>query len=303
MITARMKVWGEFTLQRRSAGGILLEEKRFRNLITNTGLDQIGLQNSYFSYCRLSTSTATPTVTDTAMGGTSVATATASPVFVDSNSISGSAPYTATALRGFRFAAGVATGTWSSIGIQPDASDTNTICKTRIRDGGGTPTSITVLAGEILDVRYEFRTEIDTADVTGSISGVGFTMRPYGVTYSSTRALSVLTSPSVTIFAEYGGTIALPALTATSPFVNGDAFSNGTQTATYSAYISGTYTRSWSVVFPTTATHPSNTIRGIQVNNVGIFGLGWAFLLNAPGFSKTSLQTCTITGSISWGRA
>lgn len=302
MHNARFKVWGEFTLQRRTPGGILLQELKFRNLITNLGLDLVGQANSFFSYCRLSTSTATPTVADTTMGGTSVTTSSASPIFANSDSILGTPPYTATALRGFRFAAGVATGTWSSIGIQTGASDGNTICKTRIRDGGGTPTSITVLAGEVLDVRYEFRTEIDTSDVTGTISGVGFTMRPYGVTQTGFRALGAMSVPIVGLYASTGS-IALPALTGTSPFTGAAIFSNGQQSATWNAYTNGTYTRSWTVTFPTTAVHASNVIRGISVTGVSIWGYGWAFLLDSPGFTKTNLQTCTITGSISWGRA
>lgn len=295
---------GIFTLQRRSAGGILLEELQFKNLITNRGLDMIGELSSFPSYCRLSTSTATPAVTDTTMGGTSATTATGSPIFPNTDSISATAPYTATSMKGFRFNAGVATGTWSSIGIQRGATDTDTFCKTRIRDGGGTPTSITVLAGEILDVRYEMRIEIDTADVTGTLSGVGYTMRPYGVIQAGFRNWGPsLGQPQISIYAP-NGAIALNSITATTPFANAATFSNGVNVAaTYSAYTAGTYTRAWSVTFPTTTTHASNNIRGITIGALGLFGYGWALLLYSPGFTKTSLQTCTITGSVSWGRA
>lgn len=299
----KAKVAGYFVLQRRSAGGILLEEVAFKNLITNRGLDLIGEGNSFFSYVHLSSSTATPAVTDTTMGGTVVRTAAVSPIFPNSDVVAASAPYTATHLRGWRFAAGVAVGTWSSIGIGPSNSDSNIICKTRIRDGGGTPTSITVLAGEVLDVRYEFRTEIDTADITGTVASVGYTIRPYGVAQAGTRTLAVLSAPTCNVYAA-NGSIALAAITATSPFVNAQLFTGGSGlNGTLGAYTTGSYSRSWTLSLTTTVTHASNTIRGISLSWSGLFGLGWQILFNSPGFTKTNLQTASIVGTISWARA
>lgn len=304
MIIPQARMAGYFTITKWTPGGVLLGEWKFRNLITNRGLDLLGNALAPATYVYLSTSTATPAVTDTAMGGTVVNTATGSPIYANTNTISGTSPYTCSHLRGWRFTAGQATGTWSSIGIGAAPTDTNNVfAKTRIRDSGGTPTSITVLAGEILDVRYELRTEITLADATGTASGNPFTARNFSVTAFGSRTLTTISPPWANLVAESGGTIALAAVTSSTGYVNSADFSGGTVASTFAAYTNGNYYRDFTVTFGTAVTHASNQVRGVRlIHGSAAFGYGTAVLFTNP-IGKTNLQTFTLTGRMSWGRA
>lgn len=155
----------------------------FDNLITDQGLDRIGDNHIAFQYCQVGTGNNTPAFTDTQLETWLAGTST---VESATGSTQPSSPYYASYIITYRFAAGVATGNISEVGIGWASSGTTLFSRALILDGGGTPTTITVLADEILDVTYEYRVYPPEVDTTGIIviSGANhdFTARACKVT-------------------------------------------------------------------------------------------------------------------------
>jgi hypothetical protein len=164
--------------------GTHVEMPQFKNLVLDQGLDYLYLTvasgglSTYemFPACFVGTGNATPAVTDTqletelAVSSTYMST---SSTFVDHSTD----PYWRY-VRVYRYAAGVATGNLTEVGVGRDSDQLSS--RALILDGGGSPTSITVLADEYLDVTYEWRNYIDPTELSlvATIGGV-----PYDVTY------------------------------------------------------------------------------------------------------------------------
>lgn len=164
----------------------------FNNLITDAGLNAWGT-DSIGSYCVVGTGSAAPAVTDTALANKLAHT---NNIISSAPGGSATAPYYASFTQVYRFAAGVATGNVSELGICIGSSSTQVFSRTLVKDGSGNPTTITVLASEALDVTYELRLYPPAADLPHStvIAGVTYT----GVA----RAANVtgFTSPGYTWF-------------------------------------------------------------------------------------------------------
>lgn len=300
---------GRYHIRHLTHDGFLKNEYTFDNLITDTGLNQIGAEGLLFQFCHLSTSTATPAVTDSTMGGTTVRTSSISPIFTNSCTVGASPDYERTLVLGYRFNAGTATGTWASIGIGYNNADSGIVTKTRIRDAGGTPTTITVLAGEILDVSYELHAKTNVSLGSGTVSGVGYTVQPYNLaTAFPSSAIQLVTWTSGFQGVLYGASSAIShgATNAGSPFTGGSvaSFSSGSANSTTPAYVPGTFYRDLVFAWGTTATHANNLIYGIGIQQATatIIGSGWGFKFNTPQ-GKTNLQNANFTCRISWARA
>lgn len=154
----------------------------FPNLITNAGLEAIGNAGGYLGECRVGSGNTTPNVADTAL----VAQIATSTTLHDSDlSAQPSAPYYGAVTNVYRFAAGDAAGNLAEVGIGA-TSGADLFSRALILDGGGSPTTITVLADEVLDVTYQLRLYPPTVDVTGTIDISGdsydFTARAADVT-------------------------------------------------------------------------------------------------------------------------
>lgn len=78
--------------------------------------------------------------------------------------------------RTFRFAAGSAAGNLAEVGV--GWGSTSLFSRALIRDGGGTPTTITILSDEVLDLVYELRVYWPTVDTTTviNIGGTDYTV-------------------------------------------------------------------------------------------------------------------------------
>jgi hypothetical protein len=85
---------------------------------------------------------------------------------------------------GKRFNEGTLAGNYSEIGIFTANNNTSAVALSLILDGSGNPTTITVLADEILDVVYTRRLYVERGDWTGSIL-VGATNYNYTARWSS----------------------------------------------------------------------------------------------------------------------
>lgn len=136
----------------------------FDNLILNSGLNRIGTA-SPIAGAMVGTSNTAPDVAQTALIAqlaytTTVAVAAAHAVNTTDNYASRIITY--------RFAEGVAAGNLTEVGV--GWSSGNCFSRALILDGGGSPTTLTVLSDETLDVTYELRVYPMTADVAGTLT-------------------------------------------------------------------------------------------------------------------------------------
>lgn len=161
----------------------------FDNIITDLGKDHVGNRGDYVDFCHVGSGTATEVVGDTALGSFIAGVAKSNDVAETFKTVQGSSPYYSTQRVKYEFGEGVAEGNISEIGISTQITTGSLFSRARVKDGGGTPTTITVLSDEYLDVTYDLRMYPDhvSSDGTGSITitGVGsvsYTIRAAKVT-------------------------------------------------------------------------------------------------------------------------
>lgn len=263
--------------------GTARERARFDNLITDTGLDLIGVGNDISNACVGSGSTA-PANTDTALAAQISA---ASSLNTSSTSYNASPEY-GQRTTVFRFGAGAAAGNLAEVGVKYSSS---LYARALILDGGGSPTTITVLAGEILDVTYIQRIVPPAADASGSvvINGItyGWVARPanVGTWYNAINGGSV----GYPTIQGYFGSIGARA---SSPGGGGVGAS-----CAASAYTPGSKTRSYTGTF---AIGASDLLITAATLNAQAY---WQFSFDSGGIPKLSTQTLALTLANSWARA
>lgn len=145
----------------------------FENLILDAGLNRMGT-GTYFDYAQVGTGSTAPANSDTALVARVAGT---NAVNAQSVGAASSSPYYGYSRKTFRFTAGSATGNLTEVGIGWAASG-SLFSRALIKDGFGTPTTITVLSDEVLDVTYELRCYAPLSDSTPSvvnISGTNYT--------------------------------------------------------------------------------------------------------------------------------
>lgn len=161
-------VSGHFRLEAVRPDGRRRLLAEFDNLITDWGLDRMGDNADWLTACHVGSGNTAPANGDTALVNH---IATTSTVQSDTSGNAASAPYYAWRKRVYRFAAGAAAGNLAEVAIGLGAaSGSYAFSRALIRDGMGDPTTITILADEILDVTYEFRFYAPEADATGSVT-------------------------------------------------------------------------------------------------------------------------------------
>jgi len=278
----------------------------FPNLIVNQGLERMGANADWMTFCQVGTGNDTPAFTDVQLE-----TFLAGSGSFQSNTASNapSSPYYGYNIRVWQFAAGVATGNISEIGVGWVINGANLFSRALILDGGGSPTTITILADEILETSYEFRTYPPEIDTTGSfvISGItyDYTARASNVTQSSQNAGSNgggwnqadIGGSSSNI---KSGTTAHRAFVGALGAITGEpagasAASTGFSSA---AYVPGSLQRDGTAIW------------GISATNIGSYRclrMSWRWgsyqFEVDPVIPKTTINTLSITIRHSWGRA
>lgn len=150
----------------------------FPNLVLDNGLNSIGTTYQ-LSACQVGTSNIAPTVAQTGLQGYLAGTTT---VMEGTNGQQTSAPYYGWARLRYRFGLGVATGNINEVGVGPGRLSSDPLWSRALTvDGGGSPTTITVLSDEILDVTYELRLYPPLSDGSGGPFNIGGTN--YNVTW------------------------------------------------------------------------------------------------------------------------
>lgn len=297
--TARPRAVGYFKLEAiRPDGRIRPLTGWFPNLITDVGLNRMGT-GSYLTACHVGTNNTAPSVSDTGLAGYLAGTTT-----VQANSIGAqsTAPYYGWRRRTYRFAAGVAAGNIAEVGIANIAANPSSINFSRalVLDEFASPTTVTVLSDEVLDVTYELRLYPPTVDVTGTITITGsgthdYTLRASAVTSSAqwaqflggTVSLSPLTTTNLIVYTGAIGAItSTPSGTSAGVNVADNAYSNNSLTRT--GY--GTY-----------GLNSGNLVGGIKSVQYYTSLGSYQYELN-PVIDKTDTKTLVLTNRISWGR-
>jgi len=265
-----------------------------KNLITNTGMDNIGNTNNWIKYCFVGTNNTTPTVSDTSLG-----TQVASTLTVQSNTVgvNGTSPYYGYYQRVFRFAQGDAAGNLTEVGVGPSGSTLTT--HSLILDGSQNPTTITVLSDEILDVTYEFRMYAPASDWTGTVV---LDSETFDVTARARNVLAVgwlnttyfpnstMTTPS----SASAGTDTITAVTTAPAWISTPSFSDHT-------YTNGTYYLEWDWFCD--INNSNYDIKNMQISlNRGQYQFGFASQVDSGGIPKDNTKELTLTGRLTWSR-
>lgn len=171
----------------------------FPNIITNIGLDRFAGGGALFSHFYVGTGSSTPSASDTNMDSF-VAYTDANTSYSDG--LNGSSPYYRWVQQTRRFGEGVAAGNLAEVGCGWDDNPSNALfSRALILDAVGSPTTITVLSDEYLDVTYEFRVYPDETDATGTTIFTG----NIGGSYDWTLRAARLTTDGRNRYRPYSG--------------------------------------------------------------------------------------------------
>lgn len=276
---------------RRADGSERLDTGWFNNLLTDAGLNKLGTAIDMMAVIHIGTGNATPTTGDTGLQSwlRSNATSTAS------SGAQASSPYYGYRVVTTRFTPSGSSANISEIGVAEGlASSSTLLSRALILDGGGSPTTITVLGDEYLDAYYELRIypPLVDADGTVTISGTDYdTVR---------RACSVSSNADWSIGSATGGagdngscllyTGDIGSIT-TSPsgtFISSTALVN-------QPYSNNSLVRDMVATFGLTV---SGVIKSMTLRTS--FGTYQVSL--DPAITKTTSQILTLTARLSWAR-
>ena len=268
----------------------------FPNLILDAGLERMGT-GSYLDVCRVGSGTSLPTVLQTQLDAKIASTNTKQATLTGAQA---TPPYYGWKRTTFRFAAGTATGNLSEVGVGWGNTTTDNFLFSRalILDGGGLPTTINVLADEVLDVIYELRLYPPLTDtvVTGLNLGL------------STHTATVRAA-SVTDGAFWGADLGYQVEFVGNVWTHLYNGTIGAITTTPSGSFSGTDPTNLSYV-PFSRTKKSNLNLGLNSSNLagGIASLDTRTTIGryqigfSPAIAKDATRVLKLDLKVSWSR-
>lgn len=299
---------GSYELTVRNQEGKITKQLAFENLILNQGLDSIGTEQYPFTSslvrCKLGTGSVPPAVTDTALSGTASGfSGDASGANVTGNITT--PPYWSECSFAMTFPIGALSGNYTEIGLY--SNDGTLFSRALIKDSGGNPTTLTILATEELHVTYKLRLYPPMTDVTGTFdmtyngtpTTYDYTIRYANFNITNTYPFTVLSNLAAAVMEG----------AALSADITGDMTYNQIETSdtsVASTYMAGTYYRDITYGFNTSTANFTAGITGIRFNS-SVFNSqfnGWSHsqCLISPPIMKTATDTLSLTFRISWGR-
>lgn len=257
-------------------------------------------ESSSLTLCAVGTDNTAPAFTDTQLGGLLASTSNRT------NNLEGkqssTLPYYSITQNTYTFAQGAVVGNVAEVGVGPAA--TSLFSRALIVDGSGNPTTITVLADEILVVEYELRLQVPQDDTTG-------TFTDGGTTYTWTARAANLGNSNIWSGRELGVLMKLNSTPGQKPEAYDGAIgtvfqlpsgaSSSSGTVTTIAYTSGDYSASGSFVFSTGAANFGTGISAVSFYSATL-NVCYQFSIS-PAIMKTSSDQLTFNISYSWGRA
>jgi len=295
---------GKYCIHKVINPGSILEYKIpllswFDNLITNAGLDMF-CSNTGLSTCgygHVGSSNTTPNVGDTQLGASLVSNG----VSQYSNTVGnyGSPNYTKYWRSVHRYLPGIGTGNIAEVGIGTSTKTTPYLfSRALILDAYGTPTTITKLSDETLDVTYELQLQFPISDFTGSFTLSGDKGASYTYTGRSSRISS---SPGLSGGAPYSLGIGPVLYVYNGSLGTITAYPSGSvtnKTATVNSYTPGSYTRTYLI---SSTINEFNLSGGISCIEIYTQNGGFQFQLNSA-IPKTSTDSFTLNFSLGISR-
>lgn len=297
---------GYFRLEVRKAHTHeLVREREFENLITNGGLDALG-SGASVNGVAIGTGTTAPAFTDTSLAAYANKTTTETVAAQYGNDGVGFG-YRGWKKVTYQFQPGSLNGNYSEIGMIMAGNQANLFSRALIVDGGGNPTTITILSDEYLTVYYTIRLYppitdyVGTVDIAGVGTGLEYTRRNQG--------LSSLVGPiywvmgletdfyNTTSLLVYSGDLSANIASGTPT-----GTSTGAQSGTQATYVPGNLYNQ--------ATYTFGLGYGNQQHKTYMMNNQWTPLIGGPKhawslttpFTKINTQVLTVTFRISWGR-
>jgi hypothetical protein len=266
----------------------------FPNLITTNGGNLLGSGGNALTYCSVGTGNTPPALTDVQLVSL-VATTSTLNSFTRGNS--GSSPYYGTTNVQFNFAAGTATGNLSEVGVGSASNGTSLFSRALILDGGGNPTTITVLNTEALYVTYQLNQYVPLVDGSGSfvINGTtyNYTVRGANAT-SNAWAYQTGDSAGLSSVTAYNGSIGT--ITG-SP----SGTSSGESSHVNNAYSTGSFQNTGVSTFGLTQGNLAGGISALLANFGASFSSRGQFQFGlTPAIAKDSSHNLTLNFTASW---
>lgn len=269
----------------------------FPNLVTDAGLERIGT-GPYLTACHVGTNNTAPNVLDTSLAGYLAGTTT---IQASSFGAQSTAPYFGWKTITYRFAQGAAAGNISEVAIATSAAPAATIfSRALVLDGGGAPTTVTVLPDEVLDVTYQLRLYPPLTDNVQSgvtITGSGthdITVRAANVTSSLWGAFlgeQAKFNPSApNYFMARNGSI--------GAITSGPAGTSSGATAYNFGYGAGSLYRDGGATWGLNAGNLSGGIKSLEwTTSLGLFQCEFS-----PVINKISTKTLNLVMRVTWAR-
>lgn len=289
-IGARFKL----VARKASTEEITRETEWFKNIVLDTGLNQMSV-GTWIDRVRVGSGNSTPVASQTQLDNTIASTTT---VLNGSSSVSKqttTSPYYVAAKRTYRFAEGVAAGNISEVGC---GWGTGLALWNRalVKDLNGTPTTITVLSDEFLDVIVEVR-YYPTQSFSGSFNLLDKTG---GIVSSHTyTGIPKFDETNTTEFTKVSGRV-LYLYSGSMNGVTTPPTSSLGGVATTSTYPSSTKLTCTSSIPLTTANGSIKTAM-LYFNTITSDSSAYKFEIEPP-IVKTDKMVLSFTLSISWHR-
>lgn len=299
-------------LQAHDKNPIILRRLRFKNLIVDAGLDQLGgvtNMNGMPNYIAVGTSSTAPAASDTDLVAPTGVRTNSNGGFADVTGFGASNLY-AYIQRTRLFLEAESNGNLTEVGFFKNNVGAPMWMRQLFKDGGGTPTTIVKTASDQLRIIYELRVYPPSVDVSStiSISTVSYT---YTHRAANIGALQWGFAGAQCIFALFGlsgwsNNTAMAwetnTLGATSSVPTGTAI--GSDSTTVGAYTNGTFfrdlTHKWE---PATANFGTGIgATGFALGSSGQAASNANFQTSwSPKFTKDNTKRLTLVTRISWG--
>lgn len=303
-ITTRLK--GEFRLVLNEGTKRERSTPWFDNLVLDSGLNRLGLRAgapSIFANISVGTGTTAPANSDTTLQSFVASVANLN---VDSATNLGASTYAGVVVVHHTFAQGAVVGNIAEVGIGWASGGGSLFSRARVVDGGGSPTTLTVVALDQLTVYYKLTNTPVVTDLASSvtISGTGYSytcrlasaasfMNNMSNELSATEGLAI---PTVNQSQVYPSTSTLGALTSTP---SGSSLSPCT-TAVSAAYTAGNFYIDNTYTWGPTAGNAAGGIGAMLLGNSNQTArFQWAFSTPIP---KDNTKTLTLIVRWAWSR-
>lgn len=284
-----------YRLHTEKRGKVTKSTGWFDNLITDAGLNNIGLYNYWPMYCSVGSSSATPRFTDTQLGSRIASIGSSDGRYggfrVDSANRYAVFRWT------YTFPAGTATGNIAEVGVGPQPNGLNISSRARILDSGGVPTTITVLSDEDLVVVWELFVKQPTGDFTNSLDG-GRTATTRAANVDAVGGTGAWSSRIYASFTDGTARAFTGGIVGITGEPTGPAGVAVTITSVAQPYTPGNHYRNMPLTWAT------NQANGAAVRSIQwVFGpTSWQTEFDPVIPAKNNTQTLKVTVRVSWSR-